>query len=326
MNAKRTFWQSWAVAWGVSVLLHFLWVLWSYYQKFSSLSWEGDVPVLAFEIVGVLFVMSMIPACFIGFLWASTHYFIRKGHWQYITKIICIVILGSFGYYNFVEYQLEKKSYQNLYKWAMIDVRTHRVSTKFLPDENEQNKTLEYTRGMLDVLRLNRNIDSLSAEYEKQRKSVEQRVNLLTNDEYEELKSDLMQLGIHRVENHQGKSLDNQEKLMLSIDITTLSDHQKILKSNILKNSQRIFSPFLLISFLFLAMLNARLGKKSWVILFILVLVEYQVVMILWRNLSRWSTWWSVFNINVWDFLGVILLPMILFFFTTTRHKKRQAT
>lgn len=325
MNAKRTFWQSWAVAWGASVLLYFLWLFWSHYQKFSSLSWEGDVPVLVFEMAGILFVMSMIPACFIGFLWASTHYFIRKGHWQYITKIMCIVILGSFGYYNFVEYQLEKKLYQNLYKWAIIDVRTHRIFTEFLPNENEQNKTLEYTRAMQDILRLNRNIDSLSVKYEKQRKFVEQRVNLLTNDEYEELKLDLTQLGIHRMEKHQGKSLDNQEKIILSIDITMLSDHQKILRNNILKNSQRIFSPFLLISFLFLAMLNARLGKKSWAIFSILVLMEYQVVMILWKNLSKWGVWWSVFNINVWDFLGVVLLPMTLFFFTT-RHKKRQAT
>lgn len=325
MNAKRTFWQSWAVAWGASVLLYFLWLFWSHYQKFSSLSWEGDVPVLVFEMAGILFVMSMIPACFIGFLWASTHYFIRKGHWQYITKIMCIVILGSFGYYNFVEYQLEKKLYQNLYKWAIIDVRTHRIFTEFLPNENEQNKTLEYTRAMQDILRLNRNIDSLSVKYEKQRKFVEQRVNLLTNDEYEELKLDLTQLGIHRMEKHQGKSLDNQEKIILSIDITMLSDHQKILRNNILKNSQRIFSPFLLISFLFLAMLNARLGKKYRVILSILVLMEYQVVMILWKNLSKWGVWWSVFNINVWDFLGVVLLPMTLFFFIT-RHKKRQAT
>lgn len=325
MNAKRTFWQSWAVAWGASVLLYFLWLFWSHYQKFSSLSWEGDVPVLVFEMAGILFVMSMIPACFIGVLWASTHYFIRKGHWQYITKIMCIVILGSFGYYNFVEYQLEKKLYQNLYKWAIIDVRTHRIFTEFLPNENEQNKTLEYTRAMQDILRLNRNIDSLSVKYEKQRKFVEQRVNLLTNDEYEELKLDLTRLGIHRMEKHQGKSLDNQEKIILSIDITMLSDHQKILRNNILKNSQRIFSPFLLISFLFLAMLNARLGKKYRVILSILVLMEYQVVMILWKNLSKWGVWWSVFNINVWDFLGVVLLPMTLFFFIT-RHKKRQAT
>lgn len=325
MNAKRTFWKSWAVAWGASVLLYFLWLFRSHYKRLSSLSWEGDVPSLVFEIAGILFIMSIIPACFIGFLWASTHYFVRQGHWQYITKIICIVILGNFGYYNFVEYQLEKKLYHNLYKWATIDTRTHRMSAEFLSDEKEQDKILEYTRGMLDILRLNRNIDSLSAEYQKQRKSVGQRINRLSDGEYKELKSDLMILGIYRAENHQGKSLDSQEKLMLSIDITTLSDHQKILRNNILKNSQRIFSPFLLISFLFLAMLNARLGKKGWVILSILVLVEYQIVMILWGNLSRWVTWWSVFNINVWDFLGIILLPMILFFFTI-RHKKRQAT